>query len=260
MIQVEWSRALAQALEDGDSAVLITQLDERGSSPRSKGAKMLVTQHDQYDTLGGGNLEFQSVEYARSLIRDREQGPVERCYKLNGTLGQCCGGEVRVLFEVFNTRLPKLFLFGAGHIAQALIPILSELPLQVNWIDERDELFTKPITQGVSRIERAPLDVAENLPDDAWVLIITHDHQLDFELVKAILSGGKSQYLGMIGSQTKALKFRQRLAQRDFTEQQIKQLTSPIGLEGLKTKRPMGIAVSVAADLITRLAQAGYDR
>ena len=252
MTQIEWSKALANTLKQGNPAVLITQIGERGSSPRSKGSKMLVTPERQYDTLGGGNLEYQAIEYARDLLQAGKDGVYERDYTLSGQLGQCCGGEVRVLFEVFNASLPKLYLFGAGHIAQALIPILDQLPLQINWIDERDELFVNPIPECVNRLERAPLDVAESLPKDAWVLVMTHDHQLDFELAKAVLNKGDFSYFGMIGSQTKALKFRQRLEQRGFSEEQIARMNSPLGLPELKTKRPMEIAASIAVDLITR--------
>lgn len=216
---------------------------------------MVVTPAAQYDTLGGGNLEFQSVNYARELLTKGEDGVVELCYTLSGTLGQCCGGEVRVLFEVFNSALPELFLFGAGHIAQALVPILDELPMRLNWIDDREELFVRPIPQSVNRLERAPLDVAGSLPSNAWVLVMTHDHQLDFELVKTVLNRDDFAYLGMIGSKTKALKFRQRLAQRGLSLAQIERLESPVGIKDLKIKRPMEIAVSVAVDLIKRYQQ-----
>jgi xanthine dehydrogenase accessory factor len=255
-----WSYNLAERLKRGQPVVLITQLGERGSSPRSSGAKMLVTTDATVDSLGGGNLEHQAIDYARQLLADQQDGLHEREYTLAGTLGQCCGGEVRVLFEVFNSSSQPLYLFGAGHIAQALVPLLAQLHFAVNWVDDRDELFTQPIPDGVTRIERDPIDVARDIPNDAWMLIMTHDHQLDLDLLLAAIDGGLPTYTGMIGSETKALKFRQRLAQRGISKEVIDSIHSPIGLQDLQTKLPVEIAISVAADVMTRLQKQRGDR
>ena len=252
MIQ-HWSYTLAELLTRGQPVVLVTQVGERGSSPRSSGAKMLVTLSTTVDSLGGGNLEHQAIEFARQLIENQKDGLHELEYTLAGNLGQCCGGEVRVLFEVFNTSLQPLYLFGAGHIAQSLVPLLAQLPFAVKWVDDRDELFAQPIPDGVTRIERDPIDVARDIPNDAWMLIMTHDHQLDLDLILSAIDGGLPAYTGMIGSETKALKFRQRLSQRGISQEIIDSIHSPIGLQNLHTKRPVEIAISVAADVMTRL-------
>ena len=252
MIQ-RWSYKLAELLKRGQPVVLITQIGERGSSPRSSGTKMLVTTNTTVDSLGGGNLEHQAIEFARQLLLEKNDGLHELEYTLAGHLGQCCGGQVRVLFEVFNTSLQPLYLFGAGHIAQALVPLLAQLHFSVNWVDDRDELFAQPLPDGVIRIERDPIDVARDIPHHAWMLIMTHDHQLDLDLLLAAIDGGLPTYTGMIGSETKALKFRQRLAQRGISEEIIGSIHSPIGLQNLHTKLPVEIAISVAADVMARL-------
>lgn len=245
----QWSKALADTIESGQAAVLVTQIDDRGSSPRSRGTKMVVTLERVVESLGGGNLEYDAVSYARELIHQGRDGIFERPYTLNSSLGQCCGGEVRVLFEVFNASLIQLYLFGAGHVAKALVPLLSGLGFNVHWIDDRDELFTEAVPQGVNRVERDPLDVAASLPKRAWMLIMTHDHQLDFDLVLAALPR-EIDYLGMIGSATKARRFMQRLEQRGIPESDKARVDTPIGLADLKTKTPTEIAVSIAADLM----------
>ena len=250
----KWSQSLAQLIESGKAAVLVTQIADRGSSPRSRGSKMLVTLDSTIESLGGGHLEFDAISYARELINTGKDGVVERSYSLGSELGQCCGGEVRLLFEVFNAQVIQLYLFGAGHVAQALVPLLAGLGFNVHWIDDRDELFTHPVPQGVERLERDPVDVASTLPATAWAVIMTHDHQLDFDLVVAALDGPAS-YLGMIGSATKARRFMQRLEQRKLSEEQRQRLISPLGLPDLKTKTPMEIAISVAADLMYRRQQ-----
>jgi len=245
----QWSKALADTIESGQAAVLVTQIADRGSSPRSRGTKMVVTLDKVVESLGGGNLEYDAVGYARELIHQGVDGVFEKPYTLNSSLGQCCGGEVRVLFEGFNASLVQLYLFGAGHVAQALVPILAGLGFNVHWIDDRDELFTHAIPPGVNRVERDPIDVAGSLPKRAWSLIMTHDHQLDFDLVLAALSC-EFDYLGMIGSNTKARRFMQRLDQRGIAQSEKDRIDTPIGLPDLKTKTPTEIAVSIAADLM----------
>ena len=254
----QWSKALADTIESGAPAVLVTQIDDRGSSPRSRGTKMVVTLDSVIESVGGGNLEYDAVGYARELIHQGQDGVFEKSYRLTSELGQCCGGEVRVLFEVFNASLIQLYLFGAGHVAQVLVPLLAGLGFNVHWIDDRDELFSQPTPEGVNRIERDPLDVAASLPKRAWMLIMTHNHQLDFELVLAALAC-EFDYLGMIGSKTKARRFSQRLEQRGVDAAQQARIVTPLGLAELKTKTPTEIAISIAADLMYRRQRFGED-
>jgi xanthine dehydrogenase accessory factor len=88
---------------------------------------------------------------------------------------------------------------------------------------------------------------------DAYGLIFTHDHGLDYALASAGLAGGGFAYLGLIGSKTKRARFMSRLRDDGFSEAALTRLTCPIGLPALKSKAPEVIAVSVAADLLLRL-------
>jgi len=95
----------------------------------------------------------------------------------------------------------------------------------------------------------------------AYGLVLTHDHALDYALASAGLAGGGFSYLGLIGSKTKRARFMHRLRDDGFSELALNRLTCPIGLTGLKSKAPEVIAVSVAADLLMRqeAAQASND-
>ena len=95
----------------------------------------------------------------------------------------------------------------------------------------------------------------EGLPDNAWVIILTHNHQLDYELVESSLKHHNLGFIGMIGSRTKAKRFITKLAHRGFTEKQIATLVSPIGELGVAGKRPIEVAVSISAQLINLLNQ-----
>ena len=91
---------------------------------------------------------------------------------------------------------------------------------------------------------------------DAYGLIFTHDHGLDYALASAGLAGGGFAYLGLIGSKTKRARFMSRLRDDGVSEAVLTRLTCPIGLPHLRSKAPEVIAVSVAADLLMRLEAA----
>ena len=84
---------------------------------------------------------------------------------------------------------------------------------------------------------------------------MTHSHALDLELVARALRRGTFPYVGLIGSERKWARFRSRLEQRGFEPDELARVTCPIGL-GRTSKEPTAIAVSVAAELLERMASA----
>lgn len=98
---MDWLAALARLRARGEDCVLVTVADTSGSTPRESGARMVVTARDGWASIGGGNLEYRAARRARELLAmDRSNRRVrsER-YALGATLGQCCGGHARLLFE-----------------------------------------------------------------------------------------------------------------------------------------------------------------
>ncbi len=86
--------------ENGNqAAVLVTVAIVQGSGPREPGAKMLVSQQQLFDTIGGGHLEMRAVEIARAMLQDGRLRHFER-FALGPSLGQCCGGVVHLAFEL----------------------------------------------------------------------------------------------------------------------------------------------------------------
>jgi len=239
-----------------ESYVMVTILGTSGSTPRANGTKMVVSQGNIYATVGGGHLEFKVIEHARALIAQGQTCQAMENFQLGANLGQCCGGMVVVLFEVFIHDAMHLDVYGAGHVAQALIPILAQLPLRIRWIDSRAELFPLHIPNNVEKIvEEHPVDqVASARSHNAYV-ILTHNHQLDFLLCQSILKRGDALWLGVIGSDTKAKRFQYRLSQRGFSAQQIEQMICPVGLKAVTGKLPMEVAVAIAGQLIALYQQ-----
>ncbi len=149
---------------------------------------------------------------------------------------------------------PPLLLFGAGHVGQAIARAFAPLPFRLFWYDSRPETAQIP---GVTVAEPAELAAAAmGASPEAYGLILTHDHALDYALASAGLAGGGFGYLGLIGSKTKRARFMSRLRDDGFSEAALTRLTCPIGLPVLKSKAPEVIAVSVAADLLMRLEAA----
>jgi xanthine dehydrogenase accessory factor len=158
------------------------------------------------------------------------------------------------LLERLDEDLPALWLYGAGHVGQALARILAELPLKLTWIDSRSELLPAPPSAGVRILHSAdPVGTVASAPARARFLVLTHSHPLDYALCRSILERGDFAWAGLIGSQSKAARFRARLARDGVTPERIARLVCPIGVEGIESKWPAAIAVGVAAQVLREL-------
>jgi len=157
-------------------------------------------------------------------------------------------GPGSTLVEVIGKRLRPLLLFGAGHVGQAIARHATGLPFQLGWFDTRPEFA--PV-DGVTLAEEAelPAQISE-APDDAALLILTHDHALDYRLTQAALSRPPVAFVGLIGSATKRARFLGRLAKDGLPDTALARLTCPIGLPGIPGKEPDVIAIATLAQLL----------
>ncbi len=133
----------------------------------------------------------------------------------------------------------------------ALARALAPLPFAVRWVDARLDAFPAEIPAGVETVE-TPLPEAEDraAPGDALHVVLTHSHALDLEIIAAVLERGEFGFLGVIGSATKKALFLRRLRERGIPESRLARLTCPIGVPGIRDKRPEVIAASVAVQLL----------
>ena len=155
------------------------------------------------------------------------------------------------LLERFGDWRRPLYLFGAGHVARALVLALAQHPFSVRWIDNREEAFPGHFPPNVTpyRIED-PTAVLDGAAPDGFVLVMTHDHQLDEDIVSKALSKDCFGYVGLIGSGTKKARFLKRLRGRGFSPTMTDRLICPIGIAGIGSKAPAAIATSAAAQLL----------
>ncbi len=246
-----WLDALT-ALDRADEAgVLVTVVTARGSTPREAGCKMVVTATAQHDTIGGGNLEFTCVTAARAILGG-EGEPVLRSFPLGPGLGQCCGGHVTVLFEPIGSARPPVAVFGAGHVGRAVAAVLAGLAMRVTLIDTRPEALADAPAGVRVCLTADPARAVAALPGGRFVLVMTHDHQLDFDIVAAALPRTDLAAVGLIGSATKRARFLARLRRIGLSDTALDRLICPIGLAGVGGKRPAEIAIAVAAQLLAR--------
>jgi xanthine dehydrogenase accessory factor len=144
-----------------------------------------------------------------------------------------------------------VYLFGAGHVGRALALALAPLPFAVRWIDPRRDAFPAHTPANVTLIH-APEPSAElaSAPDHALVVVITHSHALDLEIVAEALRVERFGYVGLIGSATKRARFLSQMRVAGLTGVQLARLVCPIGVPGLESKDPAVIAASTAAQLL----------
>ena len=160
-------------------------------------------------------------------------------------------GSARLGERLDAIRAP-LWLFGAGHVGQALAAIITGLPFRLTWIDSRPDIFPAGIAANVKvRVQADPAAAVADAPPGCRYLLMTHDHQIDYALCAAILQRGDAAFVGMIGSASKAARFRSRLARDGLDASGI---ACPVGIAGIVSKLPAAIAVGVAAQLLQGLA------
>lgn len=247
-----WLATLADLSARRVPCVLITVMEAKGSTPREAGTKMVVTHDAQFGTIGGGNLEFEAVAEARKLLEAAISTAAVKDYPLGPKLAQCCGGAVSVLLESFIPTGKKLYLFGAGHVGREVVSVLSALPLDIVWVDSREGEFPDVLPAHCQRkLTTAPRAEIEHIDDNAYVLVMTHNHDLDYDIVREVLQRGRFAYLGLIGSATKRARFEKRLTVDGITPEGLARLVCPIGVGGVTGKHPREIAIAVAAQLLS---------
>jgi xanthine dehydrogenase accessory factor len=278
---------IVKALEVHGTCAMVTVVRVEGSAPREVGARMIVTPQGYHGSIGGGTLEWHAMAKAQGLLGQATQQKLSS-HSLGPDLGQCCGGRVQLVTEVFDrscladarnfsTReaadaftlqgrifeptfveyfgdeFRKLYLFGAGHVGRALVLALAPLPFDITWIDQRDGAFPAVVPANVKTLQSAnSISEMTQAPAESFVLVMTHSHALDFEIVDAALRDGRFAFVGVIGSATKRARFASRLRDARINDERIAGLACPIGISSIKSKHPAAIAAAVVAQLIER--------
>jgi len=352
---MSWLQFINKQKSNNDDYVIITVAETKGSTPCNIGQKIIYSGDDNfYGSIGGGNFEFKALMNAKKMLNLASNHIEIVRYPLGASLGQCCGGYVKVMFESFlcrgksneeeswinyvnemaeksadfvvvtvidkslarkinsskfvyvqsdkdginlkginkvdakelsmklnlteiNDNLTEpvqlkekdsvcyesfaysqqqaVAVFGAGHVSRALMPILTQLPITIHWIDDRKSQF-ELYDGDKSKINIVCEEMSESvldLPKNIYCMIITYSHQLDFEICEQIMSRDSFCYLGVIGSKIKGDKFRERLKNKGISDKLVEKLMCPMGVKHKVIKSPVSIAISIATDLINFL-------
>ena len=245
--------SLSELMASGTPLVTVTVVDTMGSVPQDRGAKMIVTSAGLHSgTVGGGKVETKAIGEAQKMLRGEIAEKTQFVsWNLNKDVGMTCGGVVKLYFEAFNLSRWNIVVFGAGHIAQALTSILVNLDCNVTCIDPRQEWLDKlPQSPKLKAILTSDMpSMVKTLPDDAFVVLMTMGHTTDKPILIEILRTRTFPYLGVIGSNSKAVILKRDVAEAGLPKEMESAFLCPVGLD-VGTNHPYEIAVSIVAQMM----------
>ncbi len=257
---MELFSTIAKLEETGRLFVLATVIDSQGSTPQKPGSKMVVVEGGEtFGTVGGGAIELQIIEAATALIKEPLGTTRLIETHLTHDLGMCCGGKMRVFLERHGSA-PRLWIFGAGHVAKELAALAHQVGFKVEVVDERAAWASTDRFPHASLMLKNPAEYAKTLAGgpESYFCVVTHDHPLDQACVEVLLPK-TAAYLGVIGSRRKAERFKMRLRAEGFTDTQLSMLQSPMGI-AIEALTPAEIAVSIVGELISRRRRQPHQR
>lgn len=148
-------------------------------------------------------------------------------------------------------RAGRVYVFGGGHVGQALVPVLATVGFRVTLFDNRKELADRehfPYAEEVICGDYNDIFAQVALTENDYVVIMTPGHQSDYALLEQVLRV-KTKYVGCIGSRHKIARTRQLLREAGISEEAIASVHSPIGLP-IGAETPAEIAIAIAAEMI----------
>lgn len=250
----------------GEDFVLAGVVDTLGSTPRKKGAYLLMKQDGtRFGTVGGGKLEAEVEKICLETFHTKES----KIYHFRLTpkeqqgLDMRCGGDADVSIEYIDSKNPENFItdfdtkataiiFGAGHVGQALEPILRYVNFTTKVVDDRPDFANReryPDADEVVVIDSF-LDAYQGMETDenSYIIIVTRGHSGDYDVLKQSLER-TTAYIGMIGSRNKVGEVYRMLREDGFKQEDLDRVYSPIGTS-IFAETPEEIAISIAGEMI----------
>ena len=267
-------------IEEGVDFIVARVVSTSGSTPRHSGAVMLMREGGHtVGTVGGGLLEYETEKICREMLETKTKHRTydfildEKQKGKEGALEMGCGGDATIDLEYIEAADPgdfveefkvksRAFIFGGGHVAKALEPVLRHVDFDTWIIDDREEYANVerfPEAAGVvvcrdfdhcfEDLEAAGVEIG----DDGYVIIVTRGHRGDLSVLRQALHKPYA-YLGMIGSRRKNGLLFDQLREEGVSDERIATVHAPIGLE-IGSETPEEIGVSIAAEVIQVRAQ-----
>lgn len=253
-------------IERGEDFVIAKVVDTKGSTPRKKGACLLMERDGtRYGTVGGGKLEAEVEKLCLETFQTKESKLYHFGLKPEEQQGidMRCGGDADVSVEYVDAKKPEgfvadfdvkstAFIFGAGHVGLALEPILRYVNFTTKVIDDRLDFANReryPEAEEVVVLDSF-LDAYQGMETDenSYIVIVTRGHSWDYDVLKQSLKR-TTAYIGMIGSRNKVAEVYRMLREDGFSQEELDRVYSPIGTN-IFAETPEEIAVSIAGEMI----------
>jgi len=244
------------------SFVVATVIESKGSAPGKSGFKIVVdSQQNTSGTVGGGAIEYEVIEHCMRLM-NVGKNEIKK-YLLTKTnvaveedttiVPMMCNGNVTIFYEVYNMK-PEVYIFGGGHVGQALLRLLPNLGYHTKLIDNREEFCNQNTVPGADEYICADyIDYTQKFEpsEKSHLICLTHGHSFDYEILKNIFSRKLNvMYIGVISSKSKGKQLKEKLLEEVSKEIDFSTLYTPIGLK-IGGDSADEIALSIAAELQT---------
>ena len=238
-------------------------LDVKGSSPNNIDDIILISQDTIFGTIGGGNLEYLVIDEAKKLLDKKIKNKI-LSIPLGPGIGQCCGGYVKVEISLHknskeaikneslkNNIKPNLYIFGSGHIGQAIISKLEDINFNTFIIDSREDYLNMTNIKDINYLlSKKPWEIVSKLDDNSYFIVLTHSHDFDFKILNAVLKKNNT-FVGLIGSVTKKKRFYKRLINNGHNKSKVERIECPIGIDIGNSKDPNEIAFSIITRILS---------
>ena len=243
---------IVRVRERGGRAALATVVQAQGSTPGAVASRMLVPEEGPVlGTVGGGCLDAEVLALARKTLAD------EACrtfhYDLSGPeaeeSGLACGGRVTVFVECIT--LPRVLIFGAGHVGQMLCRAAAMAGFRVTVLDDRDAFASRHRFPEAAEVLVRPLagpfeDLGVNA--STYLLLATRGHKHDRDILRWA-AVQPAAYVGMIGSGAKRKALFGELEAEGVPAESLAGVRCPMGLD-VGARTPGEIAVAIVAEMI----------
>ena len=242
------------------SFVVAIVIESKGSAPGKSGFRIIVdSQGKSFGTVGGGAIEFEVIEHCKRLLSGGKNEVKKYLLTKKDIITEedttvvpmMCNGNVKIFYEVYGMK-PEVYIFGGGHVGQALLRMLPNLGYHSRLIDNREEFCNPNTAPGADEyICTDYIDYTQKfIPSEKSIHIcLTHGHSFDYEILKNIFIRKLDvMYIGVISSKSKGKQLKEKLLEEVGDDLDFSKLHTPIGLKigGYSADE---IALSIAAEL-----------
>lgn len=254
---MEIYEALSMHMKNGEACMMVTCVEKSGEGPLEVGKKMLVTESDKaYGTVGGGALEYAARNLCKTFIK-QGTSELKKYVLMEGkivpdteTLPMACGGSATFFFEYIGVK-GYVYIFGAGHVGQALANVLNTMKYHLTVIDDREEVIS--VFSGADRSVHMPFAKfikEEGIREGSYVIVCTPSHKYDYNVIHQVIEDQlKPRYIGMLCSKGKLNDYLSKTYATFGSDINLDNFYSPIGLD-TGGGSPEEIAISIAAEML----------